>query len=172
MGIWTRLFGSQRSSDPAEVIVGSVRKHLQAMHQHFASSRNYGASAPYWKKLEDSAVLAWLKQCFIDSRGEPGPITKTTREHHGLLICTVIDAVDPNEIRARFAPSGYLSHLEGRGFFDAPQQRLPAAAFILGHQGTTVRVDLSWVPPLDGRAYQAVVAQDVLTARERQEVGI
>lgn len=172
MSMWTRLFGRQGSGKPGEVAVGSVRKHLEAMHRNFASSPNYRASAPYWRKLASSAVLDWVSTCFTDAFGKPGVITQATWEHDGLVICTVLEALDPARIRAAFAPSGYLSHIEARGFFDAPQKRLPAAAFVLGYSAATVRVDLSWFPPLDGKAYQIVVAQDILTARERQELGI
>ena len=172
MSIWKRLFGVQTGNDPAEVPIASVKRHLQAMHRHFRSSPNYPASAPYWRKLENTGVLDWLKTCFMDAVGKPGLTTQTTREYQGLVICTVLEAVDPAQIRAAFAPAGYLSHLEAHGFFDAPQQKVPAAAFVLGHEGNVVRVDLTWFPPLDGRAYQVVAAQDILTARERQELGI
>lgn len=172
MSIWTRLFGNRESDAPGEVAVGLVRKHLQAMHRHFAASQNYHASAPCWRKLESSAVLDWLKTCFTDAFGKPGIITQTTREHDGLIICTVLEAVDPSQIRAAFAPSGYLSHLEAHDFFVAPQQKMPAAAFLFGYRSNEVRVELTWFPPLDGKAYQVVAAQDILTIRERQELGL
>ena len=158
--------------NPGQAVVAVIKEHLLRMHQHFKSIPNYRASAPYWRNLETPGVLDWLKKCFNDAQEKRGVVTETTREQQGLLICTVVDSADPNEIRAAFAPSGYLTHLEQRDFYEAPQQRIPAAAFIIGYDGAKVYIDLTWVPPLDGKAYIIIWAQDILTTREKQEIGI
>lgn len=166
------VYGANASAQLSRGLPSTIIGHLNALHIHFGKSPHYHASAPYWRMLEGQSVLDWLAARFSHAVNAADVTTETRHEHDCLLICTVLQTTDPSEIRNAFAPTGYLHHLESQGFFTAPQQGLCSAAFVLGHQGGGIRVDFSWLPPLDGRAYQIVMAQDILTPRERRDLGI
>ncbi|HNT34271.1 MAG TPA: hypothetical protein PKH07_04660 [bacterium] len=162
----------KKTEEEGDPVAREVKRHLEAMHKYFQLSPHYAATAPHWRRLEKPEVIEWLGKNLREAMDQRGPVTQTLHLPDVLLIVTVIQAVQPQAIRAAFAPSGYLTYVEKLGFFEAPRNRRAAAAFVLGHEHTALRVDLTWVPPLDNRPYQVIFAQDILTPQERQEIGI
>lgn len=161
-------------SNSVKTVSEVVQQHLASMNRSFRSSPNYARSAPFWKRLSEPSIQQWLETTFDALRQKGGVATVKTQGPDGPILLTVVDRSSPDAIRAAFAPKGYFSHIERYGFFDAPQQGKAAAAFVLGYDpaGMAIRGELTWFPPIDNQAYQAIVAQDILTPSERSEIGI
>lgn len=150
-----------------------MKKHLAGIHAQSASQLPYSRTARYWRQLEQPEVQDWVADAAADLFDAPD--SKATRKQTcggHLVIVTVVRETLAQRIMDLFSPAGYVDELAKYGALDAIQSGTSVAAWLFGGQPGSRVVHFTWFPPGDGQPYCIVVAQDILTARERTDFGV